>query len=532
MDSTHDPPQFNLWSAPWITAERVTGGMETVGIEQALLNAADYRALFDPSPLVIVSVHRLLVAILQDIFQPEYEEDLLELWEAAGFPPAKIQQFGDAYAHRFDLFSEDAPFLQSADIPLYPEKKGQGKPIGELVHEQTAGTAVVHYYHVYDGEQILCSTCCAKGLSTIPTFSQPGGRGFSTSVNGIPPIYVIPSGKTYYHSLISCLITPDFQPTADRENDIPWWRHAPIVGKKEEVLRVGYLHGLTFPARQVRLYPTRMEKNCTRCGKKTEWGAKEMSYEPGESRPKESPFWRDPFVAYRHNEGNQPVALRPKQAHAVWREYGSLFLPQTQEGSHLRPAFIGQLEVEEIREALPYGKTTPIPFQTFGLRIDQKKIFEWESSGFLVPPRILSDVDTAVKVTAALDFAFKCDGILKNVYAKHFSGPSAKYPNAQPIKGTAAHKNQMTQAYWQTLGDQFQEWILRFTPEADIDAIFEDWLQIVIRAGATAFRNAAQQLNSGASTALICEEAINHCRGSLYSYRNKLYPRQESKTVA
>ncbi|KAA3664947.1 MAG: type I-E CRISPR-associated protein Cse1/CasA [Chloroflexi bacterium] len=526
MVSTHDPPRFNLWSEPWITVERPSGALEMVSIEQLLLNTAVYRTLFDPSPLVVVSIHRLLTAILQDIFQPEVEYDLLDLWEVDAFPPNKIKQFGDEYAHRFDLFSEETPFLQSADIPLYPEKRGKGKAISELIQEQAADTSVTHYNHIYDFEHILCASCCSKGLLTIPTFSQPGGRGYSTSINGIPPIYVVPGGNTYYHSLVSSLLTPYFRPGAEVD-DKPWWKHAPTV-KKEEVLRLGYLHSLTFPARRVRLYPIVMNKTCSRCGYKTAWGAEEMFFAPGEYLPKDAPFWRDPFVAYFSKNKEQPIPIKPRKGRAVWRDYVALFLPSTNVGSFLRPSFIGQLNDEEIRERLPYGKTTPIPFQTFSLRIDKKKIFEWESNGFSVPPTILTNADFAIKIQDAITFAEECEyKALKRIYAQHFGGVSKQHPNATPIKGSTAVKNQMLQAYWQQLGDEFRRWIMRFTPDADTAAIFEDWLQVVIRTGIDVFYNAAKQLNTGTSTALICEEAVNHCRASLYNLRNKNYPKQE-----
>ncbi|MCP4420350.1 MAG: type I-E CRISPR-associated protein Cse1/CasA, partial [Chloroflexi bacterium] len=469
-----------------------------------------------------------LVAILQDILQPEYEEDLIDLWEADAFPSDKIKQFSKEYAHRFNLFSEETPFLQSADIPLYPEQRGKGKPIGELMQEQTARTAVTHYNHTYDSEQILCAKCCAQGLTTIPTFSQPGGRGYSTSVNGIPPIYVIPSTGTYYRSLISSLVTPVFQPI-NKKNDMAWWKHSPTV-KKEMVLRVGYLHGLTFPARQVRLYPIEMKKNCSRCGQKTTWGVEEMSFAPGEYLPKDTPFWRDPFVAY-HTNKKQPVSIRPKKGRAVWREYAGLFLPPINEGHYVRPSFIGQLEVEEIREVLPYDETTPIPFQTFSLRIDKKKIWEWESSGFLVPPVVMSDADTAVKIQNAIIFAEDCEfRVLKRMYNHHFNGESKQHPDAKKIKGSMAVKNQMLQSYWQKLGDEFHNWIVGFTPSVDVDTMFETWLRIVIRTGEAVFRHAASQLNNGTSAALICEEAVNHCRASLHSYRNKTYPKKKEQT--
>lgn len=525
-------PSFNLWVEPWITVETSQGALDTVSIETVLARAQKYRTLFDPSPLVVVSTHRLLVAILQDMFNPQKKRHLLDLWEADTFPPDKIDQFGKGYAHRFDLFSEETPFLQSADIPLYPEKKGKGKAIGYLLQEQTAGTAVTHYNHTYDAQQLLCAACCAKGMLTIPAFASSGGAGIKPSINGVPPIYIIPGGETLYHSLIASLVTPNYQPEiADRENDTPWWRHDPNVGKKEELLKVGYLHSLTFPARRVRLHPEKMMQNCSRCGEKTTWGASEMAFEMGESRPKESAFWQDPFAPYRKIKDKAPIPIRPIAGKAIWREFGGLFSPPTKDGIFIRPRVIGQLEVRDIRDATPYNDTTPFPFQVIGLRTDMKmKIWEWESNGFLVPPTVLSDVETAVKIENALEFARTSEYILKRIYSQHFSGVSKQHPEAAPLKGSTAVKNQMLQSYWQQLGEEFQSWIMRFAPAADVETIFEDWLQIVIRVGTAVFHHAANQLNSGTSSALICAEAINHCRGSLHSHRNKTYPKKEDKT--
>jgi hypothetical protein len=205
-----------------------------------------------------------------------------------------------------------------------------------------------------------------------------------------------------------------------------------------------------------------------------------------------------------------------------------LFLPEEKDNQDkfvYRPMVIGQLD--EMRDSLPYNNATPHPFQVIGLRTDMKmKIFEWETNGFLVLPEVLRNVDSAVKIRAAIDFANRCSNILRKVFQQHFSGASDDHPYANPVKGTEALKSQMTQSYWQRLGAEFQEWILRFTPEADVNAIFEDWLQLVLRVGIEIFRDTAEQLNTGTSNALICEEAINHCRGSLYSYRNKTYPKE------
>ena len=523
MGVTQEKPQFNIWLDPWLTAETLSGEQKTVSLEHLLLKASAYRALYDPSPLVVVGIHRLLVAILQDIFNPQDEVDLLDLWEMDAFPTEEILQFGEQYGRRFNLFSTNVPFLQSADIPLVPEKKGKVKSVGYLFPEQTAGTAVTHYNHTYEVEQNLCSGCCAKGVLIIPSFASSGGAGIRPSVNGVPPIYILPGGETYYHSLVASLTTPYYQPdVADREGDSPWWRHESVVGKSAEVLKVGYLHSLTFPARRMRLYPERMVTLCSRCGGKTDWGVREMVFEMGESRPKDAAFWRDPFAAYRVKEGKPPIPIRPVEGKAVWREFGSLFLSQR---GGIRSSVVDQLEA--IREDLPYGKAA-YPFQTVGLRTDMKaKIFEWQMGGFLIPPNVLSDSDSAVKINSALDFASKSGFLLRKTYQDNFDGFSKEYPDATPIKGTNALKRQMVQAYWQRLGDVFHLWIMKFIPQADVSLLFDEWVKLVVDIGIDVFRESTRQLNTGTSTALICEAAINHCQRALFGARKKMYEKEE-----
>jgi len=95
-------PSFNLWTEPWIALEKPDGAIERAGIEKTLLNAEERRAIYDPSPLSVVGIHRLLVAILQFAIQPEQDADLKNLWKAGKFPRVSIEAFGRQYASRFD----------------------------------------------------------------------------------------------------------------------------------------------------------------------------------------------------------------------------------------------------------------------------------------------------------------------------------------------------------------------------------------------------------------------------------------------
>ncbi len=126
-------PAFNLWTEPWISVEKPDGGIEQGSIQQVLLNAEEFPAIYDPSPLTVVGIHRLLVAILQFVIQPQKDADIKNLWKAGTFPHDPIEAFGRQYASRFDLFSENEPFLQSADIPLKADKNA--KPVAYLAPE-------------------------------------------------------------------------------------------------------------------------------------------------------------------------------------------------------------------------------------------------------------------------------------------------------------------------------------------------------------------------------------------------------------
>lgn len=542
---TQSNPSFNLWTEPWITVERPGERLEVLNIPQTLTEAHEIHALYESSPLEVVSIHRLLVAILQDSLRLERVPDLVKIWRTGSFAGEALQTFAEKYAHRFDLFSAEAPFLQSADLSLQPSKEDNVKPAGYLLSEQPAGTAVTHYTHAYDGNQHFCSRCAAKGLLTIPAFASSGGAGIKPSINGVPPIYVLPGGRTLFDSLAASLTTPpNFQP-GDPEVDTPWWKHKPIVPKKAVVKRVGYLHSLTFPARRVRLHPQPGAAPCTRCGQRTAWHVATMVYEMGESQPKEAPWWRDPFAAYRkpknEKEAQNPLPIRPVEGRAVWREFAGLFLPTQPDNDKLRayrPAILEQLEV--LREALP-RPDQPIPLRVISLRTDMKmKIFEWQESGFQITPRLLTDRNSAQNIERGLEFAAKCDGIIKGAFRDYFGGEGKD----KRFEATTTH---MSRRYWQELGQKFQRHIRGYTAEADSEQLFQAWLKEVADTAVEVFREAAETIpttgysrkpsalknykevrRQAISKVRLQQEAINECRFRVYGYRKKHYLQEET----
>jgi CRISPR system Cascade subunit CasA len=514
-------PIFNLWTEPWITLECADGQTERLGIEQTLLCSHEFKGIYDPSPLVVVGIHRLLVAVLQAALQPQKSADLKRVWSEGRFPIKKLKEFSDRYAQRFDLFSVDAPFLQSADLPIHAEKGA--KPVAYLYPDIPAGIGITHYRHGAEDSHILCPSCAARGLVVIPAFATSGGAGIKPSINGVPPIYVIPGGQNLFASLAASLVLPTYQPeVADANRDTAWWERSPHVKRGEEVRSVGYLASLTFPARRVRLHPEHLGENCTRCGNPSEWNVRTMVFEMGESRPKNAAFWFDPFAAYRLPDGKSktaPTPVRPTEGQVLWREFAGLFL-QAETPKHKprtrRPRVLDQ--IAELKIAADYAA---YPFRCIGLRTDMKaKVFEWIDAGFDVPPALLSDAEAAVRVEQAIEFATECGRIIARVFARRLG---AKIKNREHHH---ALRTRMSDDFWTALTGPFRDFYftLSGTPIDRRNALALKWANLVVASALEAFTRAASSIGEDAASLRDCVRGENECRRRLYGYRNQQYP--------
>ena len=232
----------------------------------------------------------------------------------------------------------------------------------------------------------------------------------------------------------------------------------------------------------------------------------------------------------------------------LWREFAGLFLPdKADETSNLkaaRPAILDQLEEvwRDNKSVLPFKE---IPVRVVGLRTDMKmKIFEWEEAGFTVPPRLLTDVEAAHNMKLGIEFAVRSEGTLKSTFNQYFGGggKSERY---------AALKQQMSQRYWQTLGEAFQTHLLQYTAAADIETLFHRWLDIVLNTGRQVFQEIVLSLPATGDLPVpakvkrysnlkrtdikmirLREDAMDDCAKFLFGYRKKQYPKPQKQEVA
>lgn len=524
-DAMRQEPNFNLWDEPWITLERPNGESERLGIAATLLRAGEFTGIYDPSPLVIASIHRLLTAIAQSICNPQRPPDLGRLWQSWRFPIDGIQMFGAQFANRFDIFSPTAPFLQSGDLPIQPTKSDASrfKSVSQLAVETSRSTALDHYRHGRIFDEQFCPVCAARGLVTIPAFTSSGGRGLKPSINGVPPIYILPGGTSLFESLAASVLLPDYLPAArTAKHDLAWWARSPIV-QMQEVYEVGYLHSLTFPARRVRLHPQRLEARCTRCGEATEWGVRTMIFEMGESRAKETAFWQDPFVAYRQIEKG-PTPIRPQEGKALWREFAGLFLvypKDTKSQVTLRPRVLDQIANPE---TMAGNETVCYLFRCVGLRTDNKaKVFEWLDSGFDVPTAVMQDDEASLHIKRALEFADECDGDIARIFRKHFGGKSQKGERHRRLK------EQMRAEFWNSLAAPFRDYVLELgrVSVAERSPISGAWADTIIATGRTVFRQAADAVGDDAASLRQRVQGQESCNHILNIKRKKFWVAKE-----
>ncbi|HEY0739686.1 MAG TPA: type I-E CRISPR-associated protein Cse1/CasA [Herpetosiphonaceae bacterium] len=535
---------FNLWHEPWIRVLDRNGERRTLSIEAVLFQAHDLKAFYDPSPLTVASVHRLLAAILQAIYAPRYLLHIVNLLDAQAFDSAKIRAFGEQFAERFDLFHPSAPFLQTGDVPLdawrKPEKskgnrtaagaqgdrdqrpaeqpaapagKIEPKTIAYLLEEVPAGTNRTHFRHVNDEDHRLCPACCARSLITIPAFAKSGGAGIKPSINGVPPVYLLPVGDTLFHSLALSLIGEEYQPTsADATRQTAAWNGATIIPRGGELSAVGYLESLTFPARRVRLFPIVDPGPCTRCGQESPIRVKEMLYEMGWSRPKDAPWWKDPFVAYRNSakgKSDAPTPLRPSQGKALWRDYSTLFLTDAE----LQPALVQQMN--HLIDGGSVDEHQQLRFRCIGMKTDGKaKVFEWLDDALDVPAAVLRDQYGAAAVRKALARAEEVAYKIRVIFTRHM----------QPTRGGKQEhflglRGRMEDAYWTALAHPFLVLIATAATVEAVDRAQARWARTILRQAQSVFDGVLEQLGDRADMLRRRVKAHTHCRNVLFKYR-------------
>lgn len=519
---------FNLLTDPWIPVADNGGAIRELGIIETLSQAHDLSGIVDPAPPVQFGIYRLLLAVVIDAFRISELEQIESLFGEGRLPAALLREYARQTGEdRFDLFHPRTPFMQTPPVDGDENAAERTTSIARLLQHLPSGSFATHFHHIKPDEQAFSPAACARGLATISPFMTAGGAGYSPSINGIPPWYVLVCGRNLFETLVlNCCALPISGLDSNRPAA---WRSQERVMPKKETRCGSILEGLTWQPRQIRFIPG-PGGTCTYSGKESPILVRQMIFSFG---LKAAGGWTDPQVAYRITDKG-PSPLRPSEDRELWRDIGPLMLLRKEdyESDNGKVRFSRPVIVEQYMQ-LKRGRMVPAgigeTIEIYGMRTDGKmKIFEWQYERLSLPPGVADYPGSGRLIQGALDMAEGVAYSLKQALKKAYPRQGASNERAFDT-GIQQSKRE----FWAVLRPRFEAGFLRPLPAAleDQDGaladLIEQWKRTLYEVGQGVFERAVEPLDADADSLRRQVDARNQFRLSLYRI---LFQSKDKKT--
>jgi CRISPR system Cascade subunit CasA len=420
---------FNLVDRPWIPCVTPAGAVTHCGIFELLSRANEYKEIRDPSPLVTISLHRLLVAVLHRVLKgPESPEVWAQLWQNGSgyFDTAALNTYlkSPEISPRFDLFDERHPFYQTPSLPLDEIDKKTGhpkfvKPIWQMAHELAYSDNMSLFSHFTEGNwEIRTADEAARWLVAFHGFALGGlitteeGRkkqdGSADAGQLVKSAVALAKGNNLFQTLMLNLVhysadddSPfSFKAAADK----PAWERDNET-KQDDRLFDGYLDLLTWQSRRVKLVPERdQEGNLL--------GVSGVVAMKGFQLPGFVRYQRETmvgFVKYENAKGSQdpwpPLGFR--NGKDLWRDCHALFQSVAQKTE--RPLTLQW--INDLRQAGTLNQKQ-VRLELAGLCSNQAKIYFWRHESLPLPLAYLNDASLLESLRTTIDLAERVEGAL------------------------------------------------------------------------------------------------------------------------
>jgi CRISPR system Cascade subunit CasA len=456
------------------------GSVGQYGVVGLLEAAHELAGLVEPAPSVQLGIYRFLIAFVMDAYSLKEIWQIEDLLRTGGFEPERIRAYIDLVGRsRFDLFHPEHPFMQ----PLVEGEAGT-ECINKLFQHLPSGSFTTHFHHLDPAAQAFAPAVCARGLLAIPPFMTAGGAGYSPSVNGAPPWYVLVKGTTLFETIVlNCCVLPIPELEGDEP---PAWRTERPVKPRQEARCTSLLEGLTWRPRQIRLIPSEGGV-CTYSGQYSDVLVRQMRFSFGF---KYGGGWTDPQVAYRIDANGQSP-LRPREGRELWRDIGPVaFLRRHEYESERgkvrfqRPQVVEQYVDLLEMGALPHCRSV-IDLEVFGVRTDLKmKIFEWQCERLSLPTQVAETPGAGARIQTGLEMAETVGYLVGR--AMKMAYPREGKSNTQAFKGLIESAER---EFWAGLRPCFEAEYMLKLPDLDASdpeafpALLEEWRTILRRHG-------------------------------------------------
>jgi len=393
---------FNLIRERWICCVGLDGQVRPVGLAEALASCHEISAITDESPLVVASLHRLLLAILHRNVGPKDTEVWGELWRQGCFPADVLEAYWTRWESHFDLFHETRPFYQSATITEKDEPRTTG--ILEF-HRSSGNNATLADHTTDDRPPAMTAAEAARALVTHQTFALGGTVGYlktsekdadkraSDSPSARGAVCLL-RGANLFQTLL--LNLAEYNP-ASHSKDLPCWERTPSQGRGERTPD-GRADLFTWQSRRSRLFcPDSSDGS----------GVDRVKLVPGFHAPLQwNPFRDESLQSFVLKRDAKPeerpwLQYRITPERAVWRDSSAII--HGIEGEKRRTVtfdWIAQLVADG---ELPEDFTCRL--EVLGFATDQQKVRMWRREELPVTAGLLRDQRCRELLRSALKYA-------------------------------------------------------------------------------------------------------------------------------
>ncbi len=545
-------PSYNLVHEPWIPCVRPDGVVEHKGILDTLANAAEFKEIRDPSPLVTAALHRMLLAVLHRVFGPASPRHWSEIWTGGHghFDRQKLLGYleKDSLHSRFDLFDKKHPFYQTGSLPLGPVEPKTGrpkfvKPVWQMAHELAYSDSMNLFAH-YKPDHWETRPCAevARWLVAFQCFALGGlitteeGRkeqdGSADAGQLVKSAVVLAKGDTVFQTLTLNLVhysADDEAPFAFKVNrDRPAWE------RDEETTTAdrrydGYLDLLTWQSRRVKLVP---EVDLTGALR----GASGVVAMKGHQLPDQ--YWRKEyetmvgFVKAKDAKANQdpwpPLGFRSGKE--LWRDCHVL-VQSVEDGSATGPRILSW--VDDCRQRGDI-QTKAVMLEAAGMCSDRAKIFFWRHESLPLPLAYLNDAYLVAALKNVLAVAEACgtDALRQAVWAAAMNRMTAS-SGTNPDRARVSNLLESfapERYYWSQLELPFRELLIKLPGDVSHrSACLIDWFWNTLRPVAVdAFEQSVGQMDAGRDLkAVTAGRAVLYARLKTIQNNNQIPNREK-----
>ena len=388
---------YNLVEKAWIPVEWIPTTTKhsepKIGLRTAFKQAHEIRCISHTAPFIEFGIYRILITIALDAYIMNEQRPTIgtmkRMVEIGSFD-ILIENYLSQNKKRFDLWDDDAPFLQRK-----PDKDKKAEAVVKMFAAVPSGSNVTHWHHFGEHETVLDESLVAQMLTAISPFNFKVKPEEVRTLAGDPPLYALVLGKNLFETVVLNLPRPNGRITAERErNNGPAWR-TPLEDLRKLPKTPTHAQGFTWPVRIVKLENDLngrgVVKNALYCAAYKK--ATEKAKAKGENCHDAKYGWRDPNAGIDVS-GTKLTHITARPGVPVWRDAIPLFLVAS-EGEALR-GDRRRSRPETVTNALRIMETPQFRVAVYGMRKKSGgggdvKVEEWFRSVVSFPPEVARD---------------------------------------------------------------------------------------------------------------------------------------------